>query len=307
MKEIGEKLSARRQELGLSVEEVSSKTRLSIPHIKAIEAGNISYFKNDLPYLRYFLRSYCELVDLDFEELKDELQLSIDDYTTTFTLKTMKDHENIENNIKTQNHKNEEEKAKRTMPIRKKKEKRSHGRYGKIDFSLVSFLTIITIVVVSVVFVAGFYLWKNFNEPEPVEPVPPIVEKPVQRPDPGEKEEEPVKEEKKLVIEKTDLARYVIKNYDEAEEIVIHVEFVPRAWFLATKDGVDLSTPASRIYEADESIDIKLDPAKDKELKMRFGNFAGMKFSVNGEMVEIDESIKNDPNARDIYFEIGEK
>lgn len=88
-------------------------------------------------------------------------------------------------------------KKKRKEPcLSERRRKRSHGRYGKIDFSLVSFLTIITIVVVSVVFVAGFYLWKNFNEPEPVEPVPPIVEKPVQRPDPGEKEEEPVKEEK---------------------------------------------------------------------------------------------------------------
>ncbi|MDE6195628.1 MAG: helix-turn-helix domain-containing protein, partial [Erysipelotrichaceae bacterium] len=76
MKKIGLLLKQRREELGLSIEEVSHRTRLTIKYIKAIEEGDISYFKDDLSYLRFFLRSYCETIDLDFCELKDLLNES---------------------------------------------------------------------------------------------------------------------------------------------------------------------------------------------------------------------------------------
>ena len=90
MKEIGELLKQKRLEKGYTIDEVSDKTRLSIPHIKAIEAGNVDYFKNDLPYLRYFLRSYCELVDVDFDSIKDQLQDVVESIRILFLLNPWK-------------------------------------------------------------------------------------------------------------------------------------------------------------------------------------------------------------------------
>lgn len=298
MKEIGELLKQKRLEKGYTIDEVSAKTRLSIPHIKAIEAGNVDYFKNDLPYLRYFLRSYCELVDVDFDSIKDQLQDVVEDYTQTFSMKSMEEHKKIEEHVRT--HNAEQKKSQKS----KKRKSRQH-----IDFSLISFLTIVIIVIASVVFVAGFFILRNMNEP--AQPNPPVVTPTPsdQVPDPTptpEPDPEPVTEEKSVIAAK-DATTYVISGYGDVEELILDVEFVPRAWFQATKDGKVLSDPAAKIYESGEKVQVKLDPAVDKVLDLRIGYFAGMKFKVNDVDVVLDDSIANTPGSLTISFEIGGK
>ena len=48
MKEIGQKLRERREELGFTLEQMCEKTKVTIPNLKAIEAGDLEYFDNDL-------------------------------------------------------------------------------------------------------------------------------------------------------------------------------------------------------------------------------------------------------------------
>ncbi len=71
MDKIGSLLKQKRLEKGLTIEAVSEKTRLTIKHLKAIEEGDISYFRDDLSYLRFFLKAYCNALELDFEENKE--------------------------------------------------------------------------------------------------------------------------------------------------------------------------------------------------------------------------------------------
>ena len=285
MKEIGELLKQRRLEKGYTIDEVSDKTRLSIPHIKAIEAGNVDYFKNDLPYLRYFLRSYCELVDVDFDSIKDQLQDVVEEYTHTFSIKSMEEHKKIEEHVRT--HNAEQKKTQKS----KKRKSRQH-----IDFSLISFLTIVIIVIASVIFVAGFFILRNMQTPS--QPNPPIVTPTPsdQVPDPTPVDPEPEPEpEATLNVSAKDATTYVISGYGDAEELTLNVEFVPRAWFQATKDGVVLSDPAAKIYESGETLQLKLNPSVDKVLDLRIGYFAGMKFKVNDVEVKLDDSIANTP------------
>ena len=99
MEEIGRLLKEKRLELGLTIEEVSDQTRLTQKHIKALEEGNISFFHDDLSYLRFFVKSYCDVLGLDFEDIKDELRKDVNDYTMTFTTSAQINHEEIEKNI----------------------------------------------------------------------------------------------------------------------------------------------------------------------------------------------------------------
>ena len=297
MKEIGELLKQKRLEKGYTIDEVSDKTRLSIPHIKAIEAGNVDYFKNDLPYLRYFLRSYCELVDVEFDSIKDQLQDVVEEYTHTFSIKSMEEHKKIEEHVRT--HNAEQKKTQKS----KKRKSRQH-----IDFSLISFLTIVIIVIASVIFVAGFFILRNMQTP--LQPNPPIVTPTPsdQVPDPVPVEPEPDPEpEATLNVSAKDATTYVISGYGDAEELTLTVEFVPRAWFQATKDGVVLSDPTAKIYESGETLQLKLNPSVDKVLDLRIGYFAGMKFKVNDVEVKLDDSIANTPGSLTISFEIGGK
>lgn len=96
MEEIGRLLKEKRLELGLTIEEVSDQTRLTQKHIKALEEGDISFFHDDLSYLRFFVKSYCDVLGIDFDDIKDELRKDVNDYTMTFTTSTQLNHEEIE-------------------------------------------------------------------------------------------------------------------------------------------------------------------------------------------------------------------
>lgn len=61
---VGARLRARRLELGLPIEEVSSATRIRVHHLEAIEQGRVDTVPSGA-YLRGFVRLYAERLGLD--------------------------------------------------------------------------------------------------------------------------------------------------------------------------------------------------------------------------------------------------
>lgn len=308
MKEIGELLKNKRLEIGMSVEEISKKTRLSVAHIHALEDGNIKYFDNDLSYLRFYIKAYCNAINMNYDEVKTLIQDSVLEYTTSFQIKKEDSIKQSEENIRSMSKNKVQHKKVNLNGTPSMNKLKQQGK--KLDFSLISFLGVISILLVCVVCVAGMYLFNNLNKnEEPSIPNNPVVETPNTDKDPvvdvpvqkDEEEEEPIILE--MTVTKTGVDRYVIEN--ATEEIVITAEFIPSSWFKATMDGKEMSKPVAKIYDSGSSLDIVMDPLKNKELDLRFGYFAGMKLKVNGEYIEIDESIANKPNSLNIYFEIG--
>ncbi|MDH7514473.1 MAG: DUF4115 domain-containing protein [Bacteroidota bacterium] len=66
MKDFGTALRAARMRVGLSLEDIHEATRISLKHLRAIEAGDFP----SLPptYIRAFIREYARIVGLDEEE-----------------------------------------------------------------------------------------------------------------------------------------------------------------------------------------------------------------------------------------------
>ena len=73
-KKIGEKLKARREKLGLSLEDISEDTKTSIEYLQAIEDGNIASFPSNV-YYDMFARSYAKEMDMNTDELFEELKI----------------------------------------------------------------------------------------------------------------------------------------------------------------------------------------------------------------------------------------
>jgi cytoskeleton protein RodZ len=72
LKDIGEALRAERERQGLSVEEVSERTKISRRNLEAIENGR----QDDLPHLVYtrgFVKNYARLLTLDADKLGNAL------------------------------------------------------------------------------------------------------------------------------------------------------------------------------------------------------------------------------------------
>lgn len=81
MKNIGIKLKDKREENGLSVEEVAEDLKMRPSQIISIEEGKSEDFK-DVFYLKYFIRDYAKYLGLDGEKLLDEFNEYLFDMTS---------------------------------------------------------------------------------------------------------------------------------------------------------------------------------------------------------------------------------
>ena len=81
MKNIGLKLKDKREENGLSIEEVAEDLKMRPSQISSIEEGKTEDFK-DVFYLKYFIRDYAKYLGLDSERILDEFNEYLFDITS---------------------------------------------------------------------------------------------------------------------------------------------------------------------------------------------------------------------------------
>lgn len=113
MKEIGEKLKESRENIGVSVEEAAEDLKVDSNQIVNIESGNVESF-SDVFNLKYFIRDYAKYLGLDKEEIIDEFNEYLFDYTSKLSLE----------DIKNESKKNKEEnKIKSPYTVERKREK----------------------------------------------------------------------------------------------------------------------------------------------------------------------------------------
>ncbi len=89
MKEIGEKLAEARENMGISVLEVAEDLKVPVSQVESIELGNMDAFK-DIFYLKYFIRDYAKYLGLNKEDLVDEFNEYLFDYTSKLSLDEIK-------------------------------------------------------------------------------------------------------------------------------------------------------------------------------------------------------------------------
>ncbi len=89
MKEIGEALKEARESIGISIEEAANDLKLRPSQIENIEAGNKDAFQ-DIFYLKYFIRDYSKYLGLNYEDMIDEFNEFLFDYTSKISIDDIK-------------------------------------------------------------------------------------------------------------------------------------------------------------------------------------------------------------------------
>ena len=90
MKNIGLKLKDKREENGLSIEEVAEDLKMRPSQISSIEEGKTEVFK-DVFYLKYFIRDYAKYLGLDSERILDEFNVYLFDMTSKIPIELIKE------------------------------------------------------------------------------------------------------------------------------------------------------------------------------------------------------------------------
>ena len=134
MKEIGLKLKDARENAGVSIEEVAEDLKIRPSQIENIEAGNSEAFE-DVFYLKYFIRDYAKYLGLDKDDLVDEFNEYLFDFTSRLSLDDIK-----------------AAKKKKTKTTNKVKSPYTIEKKPKMTFVPFLIYTIIVILVVSIIY-----------------------------------------------------------------------------------------------------------------------------------------------------------
>ena len=101
MKEIGERLKETRESIGISIEEASEDLKISPSQLEEAEEGNMKAFK-DIFSLKSFIKDYSKYLGLDSDEMLDDFNEYLFDYTSKLSLEDIKkaDEEDKKNKLK---------------------------------------------------------------------------------------------------------------------------------------------------------------------------------------------------------------
>lgn len=302
LEKIGLILQERRKEQGYSLEEMSVKTKLSTVQLSAIEEGNIQFFKDDLSYLSYFVRYYANALGIDYNELRNELDDTINAYTDSITVSQIKKQDEITSNV--------QKKSKKTKV---KSKPTSKGR-KKMDLQTIAML-LFAIAILALLFFGGYKLLSgSLDVKDPIEDLGSTIVVPKEDPKEESKEDEKKPEtEKPKEPEKVKLevaqksiegssVVYEVKNWVKDEKATFEFEFHNASWTSFTEDGQQLANPAAKIFNAGEKASVIFNVVEGKSLEATFGYMNGNEIKLNGEKVELDASIATLPDYATITF-----
>jgi len=249
--ELGEMIRARRENLGLSIEEVQEKTKIRSKYLRAIEAGD-DRIAPGKAYFRVFLKSYAEFLGLDgleFSRAYREIADEDDRYWSPAAAAQ------------------EAPKAGKTRPRRRTRRKKGMGAVGKF---------LVALLLLGAIIFGGTRLYALYSsrqeDPEPPqEPENGIVEQPDPEPDEPVHEvrvqrEDPSEEVTVFTINETPLLVTLKTSEEEGT----------RCWIQVQADG---QTVVEKTMGPGEELEV----TAGDEIKVRAGAPWVLSLTLNGE------------------------
>jgi len=145
MKEIGEKLREARESMGITIEEAATDLKLRPSQLENIEEGNREAFK-DIFYLKMFIKNYSKYLGLDYDEMVEEFNEYLFDFTSKISIEDIKKAE-----------KEKRKKEKKLKPVKiaspytiEKAQQKSIPRFLIIGGIVLVFVIIVYVVVLLV-------------------------------------------------------------------------------------------------------------------------------------------------------------
>jgi len=139
MNDIGLRLKEKREENGVSIEEVAEDLKMRPSQIISLEEGKKEDFK-DVVFLKYFIRDYAKYLGLDGEEMVDDFNEFLFDFTSKIPLEEI-------------------EKAKQTN-VNKKEVTSPYTSVGSDKRGLKIVLAVVSVIILLVI---GYFVMSNIK------------------------------------------------------------------------------------------------------------------------------------------------
>lgn len=289
MENIGQFLKQQREELGFSIQEMSQKTKISIPQLKEIENGNLEFFHDDITFLPFMIKRYAKALYVD-DKIKDEVDGLVNKYQQTIQLKKIQEQEIIEQNI-----------ANKVKKVAKTTQKLAPSHHSKRpEFSQLSLIFIVLVIIASLVFMMVTVIIplmnNNKNAPIKDDPIVNLPDNPNDQPD----DEDPVVDNPSNPVETSSLevrqknpTTYELIKFKDQEEVSISLTFNTDTWVRVYLDGKETDNPRSMIYKKGQSIDVITFAQEGHKVMFHVGIMKSNEFFINEQAMKLDDSVAN--------------
>jgi transcriptional regulator with XRE-family HTH domain len=259
MEKIGQILKERREEFGFTLAQMSDKTKVPLPKLRAIEEGNIQYFKDEMTYVKFYVKYYCNALHINYDEFREDLSSSLDTFNETSQFNRTQELKTIHERVKGK----VEVKDDQSKPRKKRKK-------IKFDFLLLSLFVFIGVIVSGLLFVFSTEVYpllvnqtndtNNFvNVPDPIDQEKPVV-------DP-----EPEPEEIVFNINQVDSTHYEISGYEIGETIQFKLLIKSDSYISVRINGKITSNPQRKIYTKGTIMQLSVQASDDLEIQIYVG------------------------------------
>lgn len=287
---ISEIIKQKREEKGLSVEELSSQTMLSIAIINDLENGNFDHYQGEEAYMKMYLRKICRALDINEKEVQNEYL----NLTQKIELEELQEAEAQSENIK-KKLSADEEKAK-AFRFEKPSFTNNKGVVG--DKSHLNVIRVIIIILlVAMIFCVGFFA---ISKTKSKANVPSFTSN--QQTAAGEVTKKPSKKKtekkKEEVVPAVTYTRNSDLNYNfklkdpNAQTFKLKVEYSKKCWGSLYVNRTKYTKFEGRVYNEGDSVEVTLNTADFNTLRLVSGEQSGVKVYVDDVEVPLTDEEK---------------
>ena len=297
---ISEIIKQKREEKGLSVEELSSQTMLSIAIINDLENGNFDHYQGEEAYMKMYLRKICRALDIDEKEVQNEYL----NLTQKIELEELQEAEAQSENTK-KKLSADEEKAK-AFRFEKPSFTNNKGVVG--DKSHLNVIRVIIIILlVAMIFCVGFFA---ISKTKSKANVPSFTSN--QQTAAGEVTKKPSKKKtekkKEEVVPAVTYTRNSDLNYNfklkdsNAETFKLKVEYSKKCWGSLYVNRAKYTEFEGKVYNEGDSVEVTLNTAEFNTLRLVSGEQSGVKVYVDDVEVPLTDEEKAESGLKYTYL-----
>ena len=298
---ISEIIKQKREEKGLSVEELSSQTMLSVAIIRDIENGNFDHYQGEEAYVKMYLRKICRALDINEKEVQNEYL----NLTQKIELEELQEAE-AQSEVAKKKQSADEEKAK---AFRFEKPSFTNSNKGVMgDKSHLNVIRVIIIVLlVAMIFCVGFFA---ISKTKSKADVPSFTSN--KQTAAGEVTKKPSKKKtekkKEEVVPAVTYTRNSDLNYNfklkdaNTQTFKLKVEYSKKCWGSLYVNRTKYTQFEGKTYNEGDSVEVTLNTAEFNSLRLVSGEQSGVKVYVDDVEVPLTDEEKAETGLKYTYL-----
>ena len=300
---ISEIIKQKREEKGLSVEELSSETMLSVAIIKDLENGNFDHYQGEEAYMKMYLRKVCRALDIDEKEVQNEYL----NLTQKIELEELKEAE-LQNEEAKKKHSADEEKAKAFKFEKPSFTNTNKGVMGDKSHLNVIRIVIIILLVAMIFFVSFFAISKtksNVDAPSFTSNQQTAAGEVTKK---SSEKKDKKTEKKEEVVPAVTYTRNSDLNYNfklkdaNAQTFKLKVEYSKKCWGSLYVNRVKYTQFEGKVYNEGDSVELTLNTADFSSLRLVSGEQSGVKVYVDDVEVPLTDEEKAETGLKYTYL-----